>query len=236
MNPSTPGATPDADLPERALRLAAETRKRVLDPVDRFSEVIFGLVMVLTFTGTIRVAESGREEVRELLHAALGCSLAWGIVDAVMYAITSVVDRARKVAVLQGIHTADPARGRAIVRAAMPEGVAALTDEADADRMAARARALPHVPIHVGFQADDLKGAAACCILTLAATLPPALPFLLLPDLSRALVVSNAVTIVSLFLAGWGLGKVTGIRPGRLGLAMVLVGAALIAVTIALGG
>ena len=89
MSPATPSAAPDADLADRALQLVTAVRKRVLDPVDRFSEIIFGLVMVLTFTGTIRVAESGREEVRELLLAALGCSLAWGIVDAVMYAITT---------------------------------------------------------------------------------------------------------------------------------------------------
>jgi len=71
--------------------------RRVLSPVDRVSEVIFGLIMALTFTCTISVAESGREEVRDVLVAALGCNIAWGLVDAVMYVVTALVERARQV-------------------------------------------------------------------------------------------------------------------------------------------
>jgi VIT1/CCC1 family predicted Fe2+/Mn2+ transporter len=73
------------------------SRRRVLDPVDRSSEVLFGLIMALTFTGTISVAEADREEVRSMLAAALGCNIAWGLVDAVMYVVTALVQRAREV-------------------------------------------------------------------------------------------------------------------------------------------
>jgi hypothetical protein len=34
--------------------------KRVLNPVDRISEILFGLIMALTFTCTISVAEADR--------------------------------------------------------------------------------------------------------------------------------------------------------------------------------
>ena len=70
--------------------------RRILDPVDRFGEVLFGLIMVLTFTCTLSVAESGREDIRLMLVAALGCNVAWGLVDAVMYVITVLVRRARE--------------------------------------------------------------------------------------------------------------------------------------------
>jgi VIT1/CCC1 family predicted Fe2+/Mn2+ transporter len=234
---SIPEAAAAGDGPEAlAFRLIAKTRRAVLDPVDRFSEIIFGLIMVLTFTGALRVAESGREQVREMLVAALGCNVAWGIVDGVMYVVTSIVDRARRIAVFRGIRAAPPERARAIVLAALPEGVAAVTDEADADRMAARARTVPELPLHAGPDRDDLKGALACALLSIAATFPPTLPFLLFADVRRALLVSNAVAVVSLFFAGYGLGKATGVRPWLLGLAMVLVGAALVVTTIALGG
>ena len=43
-----------------------------------------GLFMALTFIGAVSVAESGREQVREVFIAALGCNLAWGMVDAVI--------------------------------------------------------------------------------------------------------------------------------------------------------
>src|SRR5690349_7398439 len=71
------------------------TPPRLLDPIDRFSEILFGLIMVLTFTGTISAAESGREEIRTMLFASIGCNLAWGIVDAVMYLFESVAERGR---------------------------------------------------------------------------------------------------------------------------------------------
>ena len=69
--------------------------KRVLDPVDRASEIVFGLLMALSFTGSLSVASAGREEVRTMMAAALGCNLAWGLADAVMYLVGIVVERAR---------------------------------------------------------------------------------------------------------------------------------------------
>jgi VIT1/CCC1 family predicted Fe2+/Mn2+ transporter len=235
MAPSPPAA-PAAEHEALALRLVGAHRKRVLDPVERFSEIIFGLVMVLTFTGSLSVAESGRQEVREMLVAALGCNVAWGLVDGVMYVVTSIVERARLAAVLRGIRAAGPAGARAIVLAALPEGVAAVTDEAEADRMAARARALPESRFRAGIQADDLRGALASGLLVVAATFPPTIPFLFVEEVGPALRLSNGVAVVSLFFAGYSLGKATGVRPWLLGLAMVVLGTALVALTIALGG
>jgi hypothetical protein len=52
-----------------------ESSKRVLDPIDRVSEVLFGLIMVLTFTSSLSVAEAGREMCARC-SLALGCNLA----------------------------------------------------------------------------------------------------------------------------------------------------------------
>ena len=82
--------------------------RRVLDPVERHSEVLFGLIMTLTFTGTLSVAEAGRDEVRSMLAAAIGCNIAWGVVDAVMYVLNAVVGRAREYREQQGESPADP--------------------------------------------------------------------------------------------------------------------------------
>jgi VIT1/CCC1 family predicted Fe2+/Mn2+ transporter len=75
---------------------APADRDRVLDPVSRISEVLFGLIMALTFTRTIDVASGGGEEVRTLLVGAIGCNIAWGIVDAVMYLLNVMVERGRE--------------------------------------------------------------------------------------------------------------------------------------------
>ena len=60
------------------------TREQVLSPMDRVSEMLFGLFMALTFVGAVSVAEAGREHLRDMFVAALGCNLAWGLVDAIM--------------------------------------------------------------------------------------------------------------------------------------------------------
>ena len=59
----------------------AESREsaRVLDPVARSSEVLFGLIMALTFTGTVSVATAGRDDVRTLVIGIIGCNIAWGL-------------------------------------------------------------------------------------------------------------------------------------------------------------
>ena len=50
---------------------------------------LFALIMVLTFTCSFSVAGAGREQVRTMLIGALGCNLAWGIIDAVFYLMGS---------------------------------------------------------------------------------------------------------------------------------------------------
>ena len=72
-----------------------ETPARILDPIHRVQEVIFGVLMAMTFIGAMNVATAGREEVRTVMVAALGCNVAWGLTDAVMYAVAIVTARTR---------------------------------------------------------------------------------------------------------------------------------------------
>ena len=67
---------------------------RILDPIERISEVLFGLIMLLTFTGSLSAAESGKAEVRTMLVGAIGCNLAWSLIDATMYLMSSLAQRA----------------------------------------------------------------------------------------------------------------------------------------------
>src|SRR6478736_1677461 len=76
----------------------------VLNPVDRISEVLFGLIMVLTFTGAISASTDAREDVRELLWAALGCNVAWGLVDAIMYLMNVAIERGHAITMIKKIH------------------------------------------------------------------------------------------------------------------------------------
>jgi hypothetical protein len=51
-----------------------------------------------------------------------------------------------------------------------------------------------------------------------------------------ALRVSNAIAVVLLFVAGYAFGRITGRRPVRVGTAMIVLGAILVGLTMALGG
>jgi len=83
---------------EREDPLATES-KRVLDPIERISEVLFGLILVLTFTCTIRA--KGHGEVHAVLIEALGCSLAWAIIDAGFYLLDRFSDCGHKLLFLR---------------------------------------------------------------------------------------------------------------------------------------
>ena len=56
--------------------IESNAREPVLSPVDRVSEMLFGLFMALTFIGAVSVAEQGREQIRTLFLTASGCNLA----------------------------------------------------------------------------------------------------------------------------------------------------------------
>ena len=85
---------------------AEAVREPVLSPVDRVSELLFGLFMALTFVGAVSVADSGREQIRSMFAAALGCNLAWGLVDAVMYLVRTVTDRGRSLTLVRSVRAA----------------------------------------------------------------------------------------------------------------------------------
>ena len=53
--------------------------------------------MVLTFTlGAGLEVQEGPDAARQLLIAALGCNLAWGIIDGVMYVMNAMSERGRR--------------------------------------------------------------------------------------------------------------------------------------------
>jgi VIT1/CCC1 family predicted Fe2+/Mn2+ transporter len=208
----------------------------VLDPVDRFSEMLYGLLIALSVTGSISVGAGGARNVRLLLSAALGANVAWGIVDAVMYVMGTVLRRARARAMERAVRmAADAQDGRRLIAGAVPADVAgALTPpELEAIRRKIVARNPPESP-RLG--ARDLLGAVAVFFMVVLATFPATLPFLVVKDVDRAVRISHAVVIALLFLGGCGLGRYAGLRTIRMGLATTSMGVVLFVLTIALGG
>lgn len=213
----------------------ASSRERVLDPVDRISEILFGLIMALTFTVTLDAASADDAEVHALLIAALGCNIAWGLVDGVMYMVTGLVERAHGHQLLRDLHAAETPAARSILRGTMPPLVAATVDDSELDRvrdLLARVDA----PAKPGLGRDDWLGGAAVAVLVFLSTLPVALPFLFIDDAGTALRTSNGVALVMLFAAGVALARYAGLRRVRIGLLMAALGTILVPITVLLGG
>lgn len=210
---------------------------QVLSPIDRVSEVLFGLIMVLTFTGSLSIAEAGRDDVRTMLIGALGCNLAWGIIDAILHIMGKLADGSRNFFTFKALReTTDVATTRQIVANALPAPAASVLTPAELDELAARMRALPEPPARVRIGREDWLGALGVFLLVFLATFPVTVPFMIVQDAGLALRISNGIAIGLLFVTGFAFGRISGRHPWLAGMAMVVLGAALVAVTIALGG
>jgi hypothetical protein len=211
---------------------------RVLDPVERVSEVVFGLLMALTFTGSVSVATAGREEIRTMMFAALGCNLAWGLADAVMYLVRNATERARGARLLARLRTApDAASGRRLLADALPGRLAAVAAPEALESLRQSIAALPPAAAAPTLGRRDFTGAAGVFLLVVLATFPVVLPFALFDRVALALRVSQVIALAMLFAGGWALGRYADVpKPWRGGVLLAIVGMLLIGAIKALGG
>jgi hypothetical protein len=204
--------------------------------MDRISEILFGLIMALTFTCTLGVATADHIEVRTMLIGALGCNLAWGIIDGGIYLLAQLDERGRALLRWRAVRdSADAAVGQRIVAAALPPVLAAMLTPEQLEQMRAALNRSAEPP-RPRLNRDDWRGALAICLLSFLSTFPVAFPFLFVGDARLALRVSNAVAITMLFLCGYAFGRCAGFHPWGMGLVMVALGATMVGVAIALGG
>lgn len=227
---------PSTVAPPAVAAPATNAREPVLSVVDRTSEFLFGLFMALTFVGAISVAEAGRGEVRTLLVAALGCNLAWGLVDAVMYLVRTITERGRTLSLMRAVRGADAAAGRAMIQRSLSHAAAGLVSDVDVESIRRRILALPDLPVRPKLQGRDLMAALGVFLLVVASTFPVALPFLLINDVATAKAASRSVALALLFLGGFALGRYAGYGGWRAGFMMMALGAALVVAVMALGG
>lgn len=216
---------------------ANSVRKRLLDPVERTSEILFGLIMALSFTCSLGAAEAGSEDVRVMLIGAISCNLAWGLIDAVIFLMTNLTERARGLATLREVRMASSSdSARDVLAAALPPVVAESLDSAAYERLVGKLRDLGEPPPAPRLRKDDYLAALGIFFLVVLATFPVVLPFVFFDDAVTALRVSNGIALVMLFASGYTLGRFGRHRPIRTGLLMTAIGVVLVAITIALGG
>lgn len=223
-----------------AMPVEAPTRsenRRVLQPGERIAEALFGLIMVLTFTGSLSVAEAGRDDVRLMLIGALGCNIAWGMIDGILYLMDCLSERGRDIRALRAARNAATSEeAHRVIADALPPMVAATLGPAEYEMVRQKLRMGDEPPSRPWLSKADWLGGLAVFLWVFVVTFPVSIPFIFLQDVARAMRLSNGIAVGLLVIMGYAYGRITNYHPWLTSLAMVVLGVALVAATIALGG
>ncbi|WP_447751009.1 hypothetical protein [Pseudomonas nicosulfuronedens] len=207
------------------------------DPFDRLSEVAFGVIMALTIISVIPTAADGAGR-QQLVLAALGCNLAWGIVDALMTLVGMRVDREHRHAGLRALRqSGDEKSFREGLRDFLPDPVVDHMQTTDVQRI--RQSLLKSLLGTGDTPSLGREHWLAWLILaghTFVATLPIILPLVFVPDDVLALRLAQATGLLLMFGLGWLLARWAGGRPWQGALGFTALGVAMTGICLALGG
>ena len=94
------------------------------------------------------VAEAGREDTRTMLVGALGCNLAWGIIDGALYLMGGLANKGQLVRALRAARrSASREEAQSILAGLLPEPVAGLVEPRDLALIEERLRQMPEPEI-----------------------------------------------------------------------------------------
>jgi len=207
-----------------------------LSPFERTAEVIFGILMAISVTAAFEIAVGSELDVRELLVGALGCNLAWGLIDGAMYLLQQQFDRYRNHRTLleaRALTSEEAFRER--LRDALPPllGQALTPESYESFRRVAQAYTAKRPRFWSG---HEVLAAGFITLLVFGSTFPLVIPFMVMDNAWLALRVSHAIAVVLLFFLGWRVGRWSGASPFASGAVFAFVGAVLAITCVALGG
>ena len=212
-----------------------------LDPGSHMGEALFGLIMALTFTlgANLVIQEEGREGTRQMLIGLLGCNLAWGIIDGVLYVLGCAFERGRVQRIGYEVRKArNPDQARRLVAGELDELLAPLTDPQQRDALYSaivqRVKTEPTLPEPI--TREDLLGGLESGLLVFSCSIPAVLPFLVFDQPQVALRVSNTILLALLYYLGYRHARHTLAKPWIAGFVFLLAGLFLVVLTIRLGG
>lgn len=171
---------------------------RYLDPGETLGEVLFGLIMALSFTvGGRFLLMRGELDMAELVVGAIGCNIAWGVIDAVLYVLGNLFHRSQRARFYRSIRsTRNEAEALALVQEEFgleDEPLAVLPEDRARLHQSILALSAHAAPARARLVRRDLWSALVVFVLVSATSLPGVIPVLLLADPDFALRVSNSV-------------------------------------------
>jgi hypothetical protein len=208
--------------------------RAILSPSDRFSEILFGLIMVLAITGTVGL-ETGSKVA--IISAGIGACIAWGIVDGIIYVYSSLLEKGRIALAAQEATTCtgegcDLRKIKEELEGTIVDTLGEREKHEVAQHILAR---LKPVENHTRATKDDILGGIAAGMLVFVSGVPPILPFVFLDGI-WAMRFSSIIGLVMLFAIGYRWGSYIGRSRFWTGVTMMGIGAAITGVVIALRG
>jgi hypothetical protein len=212
-----------------------------LAPGDALGEVMFGIIMTLTFTVGARFFLVAEEFDRhELIIGAVGCNIAWGIIDAVLYVVGTLFFRSQRARFYRSLRdTTNSEKALAAVAdhfGLEDEPLAIPSEERNKLYAAILSMGQRTAPAPVRVCGSDLTAAFLIFLLVTLAAVPSVVPLLLIEDPGVALRVSNVIQVALLFIGGWRWGSYTDVSAWKVGLAIAILGAAMSVPAVLLGG
>src|SRR5678815_225535 len=137
-----------------------------LKPNESLAEVVAGLIMVLSFTLAASVASGGGQDgARAALVGAIGCNVAWAIIDAVFYLMDSAFGRNRLIRIGRAVASApDEAAALATIRGELDPYLASIARTEDREHFYRGVRSWllqKRPPRRADLTRDDYMGAVA---------------------------------------------------------------------------
>jgi hypothetical protein len=213
------------------------TSKGLLGTDDRISEILTGIIMILTFTCTFSIVNSGNTSVIDMLTGAIGSTMAWGLIDAVIYLFMTLIAKEHNLTFMNFVRKSkDKDRVRQVIVDVLPDVLKDLMQPSEIENLRGKILELPEPYKIYRLKLNDYRSAFGIFLLVISATIPISIPFIILKDVQTALRISNIIAILMMFLCGRALGKYVGRDRNIFGILTSLVGIILVSITIALGG
>ena len=210
-----------------------------LTPSERLSEALYSLILVLTVISAIEITIARDQQTSStILFVALGASVAWGMVDAVVYVLTGLHKRNHHVRVVSRIKKRPKADAIRQIDDELEDSLIGVLDKEERDRIAEQVFATMHdaTPLRQGVTKDDVLGGIASFLISFIIVLPPLMPFILNLPLDYAIRLSNVIAVAMLFIVGYVSGGLGGMNRIRWALTITVLGVIIVLVTILLGG
>lgn len=221
---------------------------RTVAPLDIVVEAIYTVLIVMTFTMAVKILDDSAHAgipldaalLSRLVVATLGCAVAWGLIDGVMYVFVSLAERAETTRLYRMIQNAtSPEAGVRLAAEDLEDSIAIPLD--DESRTSIEHLIVRNVagktPPAVRLRRADVLGAVYIFLIAVVIALPVIMPLHLIPDNAFvALRISNLVALIMLFILGYKWARYTGGVPWTTGSLLAAAGLVMVMIAIPLGG